>query len=321
MEYRIGMELGAGQLAVGVVDASGRMVSRIASQDHTDCDEDGVLDRMERNLDQALSAGGIGRSGLKGVGVLYPGHVLWPDGVAIITSNLKGFRRFPLKKALKERLGLPVKVDNDANAQALGEFWYGAGRGCRHMVYLTVGAGVGGGIIIDGKLYRGASGSAGEFGHMTVDATASELCACGNRGCLMAMVSGIALQGAVRRVARRLGVEADNLALPEGCADLSELDLGRLAAGCAKDNELCQEVVWEFGTYIGIGLYNIFQILNPERVILGGSLAGLPQHFFDTARSACYDRAGIMMHDVMDIRKGELGEAAGIIGAAALFEA
>jgi glucokinase len=320
MKYRIGIDLGTTTLDVGIADPNGVLVAELRTSDHRGKDDNGVLDCMVALVDRVLAGIGLTRSDVAGVGVTFPGHVRWPQGVSVTSSNFNRFRNFPHRATLAKRLGCPVRVDNDANAQALGEFRYGAGRGSRHMVYLTVSTGVGGGIIINGRLYRGASGSAGEFGHMIVEASGPGRCTCGNRGCLMAMASGIALPAALRRTAASLWAEGHRAVLPDGCVDFDHINGPGLANGFKSDNELCNQVIWEFGTYIGIGLYNVFQILNPQRVVLGGGLLHLPELFFDTARRACYDRAGAMMCETMDIRKGELGSRAGMMGAAMLFK-
>ena len=208
------------------------------------------------------------------------------------------------------------------------------------MVFVTVSSGVGGGIIIDGKLYRGMTGTAGEFGHMIVDATGGQRCSCGNRGCLMGAASGLMLPQVACRVALRLAGSAippvgcrllehlDGPCLVEGCAitpaeclDLEHLDGPRLVERCAAGNKLYHAIVEEFSRYIGIGLYNIFQVLNPRVVVLGGGLMNLPDSFFEGAAATCMQLAGDMMLEPMEIRKGLLGAKAGILGAAALFEA
>jgi glucokinase len=319
--YRVGVDLGGTKLAAGVVDAAGKIVGETITYDHTRLTEEAVLDRIARNVDAALVSASATRRDVKGVGVLFPGHVRWPEGVTLTSSNLPGFKGFPLRARMEELLGLPCLVDNDCNAQALGEYRYGAGIGSEHMVFMTVSTGVGGGIVIDGKLYRGMTGTAGEFGHMIVDATGAQPCTCGNRGCLMGAASGIRIPEVARRMAGRLASSGACADLPSGCADYDGLDGIALSAGCADGNELCRAVVEEFARYIGIGMYNIFQMLNPEVVVLGGGLLNLPEFFFEAAVATCYDLAGSMMYDRMDIRRGLLGGKAGIFGAAALFEA
>lgn len=319
--YRVGVDLGGTKLAVGVVDPEGKVVGEKVSYDHKGLGEEEVLDRVERNLDEALAAMGASRAEVKGLGILFPGHIRWPEGVTLTTSNLPGFKNYPLRARTEERLRLPCLADNDANAQTLGEYRYGAGRGIDPLVFMTVSSGVGGGIVIGGSLYRGFTGTAGEFGHMIVDASSGRRCSCGNRGCLMGQVSGIAIPEAARKAADRLAAEGACADLPGGCADYGELDGAFLASGCAEGNELCRAVVEEFARYVGIGMYNIFQVLNPGAIVLGGGLVNLPDFFFEKARATCYELAGGMMYDRMQIRKGSLGAWAGVLGAAALFEA
>jgi glucokinase len=319
--YRIGVDLGGTKLAAGVVDAEGRIVGETVTYDHKGLAEEEVLDRIERNVDAALDAAGSGRAEVKGVGILFPGHIRWPEGVTLTSSNLPGFGGFPLRERMESRLVLPCLADNDANAQTLGEYRYGAGVGVDPLVFMTVSTGVGGGIVIDGKLYRGFTGTAGEFGHMIVDASGGQNCTCGNHGCLMGAASGIAIPEAARRAASRLAAEGACTDLPGGCDGFSALDGALLAWGCTDENALCRAVVEEFARYIGIGMYNVFQVLNPKGIVLGGGLMNLPDFFFETAVSTCYDLAGSMMYDRMAIRRGLLGERAGILGAASLFEA
>jgi glucokinase len=318
--YRIGVDLGGTKLAVGIVDSGGKIVGETVTYDHKGLTEQKVLDCIDRNIDAALSAAGSSRINVKGIGMLFPGHVHWPEGVTLTSSNLFGFKEFPLRTRMEERFKLPCLVDNDANGQALGESLYGAGKGIDPLVFMTVSTGIGGGIVIDGKLYRGFAGTAGEFGHMIVDASGGQHCTCGNNGCLMAAASGIVIPEVAKRVADRLTAK-EACAVPSGCNDFAGLGGAMLASGCAEGNELCRTVVMEFAQYIGIGMYNIFQVLNPRGIVLGGGLLNLPEFFFEAAVATCYNLSGAMMHDQMVIKRSLLGKKAGILGAAALFEA
>jgi glucokinase len=318
---RVGIDLGGTKLAAGVVDPEGSILGEELSYDHRGAGDDEVMRLIARNVDRALAKAGASRSDVKGAGVLYPGHIRWPEGVTLTSSNLPGLKDFPLRGRAEELLGIPCLADNDANAQALGEFTFGAGAGMDPMVLLTVSTGIGGGIIINGAPYRGFTGTAGEFGHMIIDADSGRRCTCGNRGCLMGIASGLAIAGTAREVAQRLAAAGACADLPSGCAGFPSLDGELLASGCAEGNELCREVVGEFARLVGVGLYNIFQVLNPRCVVLAGGLLNLPEYFFEGAVRTCYELAGPMMYDRMEIRRGSLGARAGVLGAAALFEA
>jgi len=174
--YRIGIDLGGTKLAVGVVDSKGKIQGESVTYDHKNLDEAGVLGCIHRNVDEALFHAGLARTDIKGAGVLFPGHIRWPDGVTLTTSNLRGFKDFPLRERTEAVLGIPCLADNDATAQTLGEFRFGAGVGMDPLVLLTVSTGIGGGIIIGGQPYRGFTGSAGEFGHMIIDASSFRRC-------------------------------------------------------------------------------------------------------------------------------------------------
>lgn len=320
MSLRIGVDLGGTKLAAGVVDPRGQVLGESVSYDHGGAGDEELLAMVVRNVGAALRGADATAGAIAGLGILYPGHIRWPEGRTLTSSNLSGLKDFPLRARLEELLGFPVLADNDANGQTLGEHRYGAGQGSRHMCFMTVSTGVGGGIIIDGKLYRGATGTAGEFGHMIVDATGGQVCACGNHGCLMGAASGLAMPSAARRLARRLGEEGRGGELPSACPDFDDLDGERLSAGFVEGNELCRALVEDFAGYIGIGLYNIFQLFNPELVVLGGGLLNLPDFFFEKAAETCYRLAGPMMYDRMEIKRGTLGRSAGVLGAASLFE-
>jgi glucokinase len=318
--FCIGVDLGGTKLAVGVVDSAGKIAGEAVTYDHKSLEAEEVLALIERNIDAALDAAGSDRAEVRGVGLLFPGHIHWPDGVTLTSSNLIGFKDFPLRERMEARLGLPCLADNDANGQTLGEYLYGAGRGIDPLVFMTISTGIGGGIIIDGKLYRGFSGTAGEFGHMIIDASGTRRCTCGNYGCLMGAASGLAIPEAARRQAGRLAAEGSRADLPSGCDDFAGLDGAMLASGCTEENELCRAVVREFARYIGIGMYNIFQVLNPRGIVLGGGLLNLPGFFFENAVQTCHELAGSMMYDRIEIRRGLLGGKAGVLGAAALFQ-
>jgi len=206
-------------------------------------------------------------------------------------------------------------VDNDANAQAFGEFRHGAGRGYQDQVFMTISTQIGAGVILGGKLYRGMTGTAGEIGHTIVDPASEETCPCGNRGCLIAMASGVALPGAFRR-AFRAGA-ASRLVSPAD-VDSGVIDGPLVARGLAERDAACLHVVADFASWLGIAVYNLFQIFNPEAIVLGGGLIHWGAPLLDGIRRRVKELARGMMYDEMPILPAALASS-GIVGAASLL--
>lgn len=233
------------------------------------------------------------------------------EGKVIIAPNIPGFRNLVLTTPVAERLGIPAYIENDASAAALGEFRFGAGRGTRHLLHATLGTGIGGGIVIDRRLYRGAKGLAGEFGHIILD-PAGPRCNCGSRGCLEAMVSGVAFAERARRI------------LSQGkSAILKELAAGapptavHLAAAAASGDAVCEAEIRHGGHLLGLALGSLVNVLNPDLVTLSGGLLSMGDMFLGPAREAMYSLAYGPAAGTL-IRLSELGDDAGLLGAAAV---
>ena len=178
---------------MGLVHTDGTIYDKLVVYDHKDKDEITIVGQITGLIKQLISRNGLIESDLMGIGMGFPGHVRYKEGRTITTSNLKGFKNFPLRQALSEHFTVPVLLDNDANAQAFCEFKFGAGMGYESMIFLTISTGIGAGIILDKKLYRGMTGTAGEFGHTIINSDNKQYCTCGNEGCLMACACGLAL--------------------------------------------------------------------------------------------------------------------------------
>ena len=316
-ELACGVDLGGTKLAVGLVKLDGILIDKLVVYDHCiNKDEHGTVRVISELIRELLKKNGLKEEQLSGIGVGFPGHIRYPDGITITSSNIKGFRNFPLKKELEGHFKLRVVTDNDANAQACAEFKYGAGAGYNSMIFVTVSSGVGAGIIIDGRLYRGFTGTAGEVGHMIVDPDGEIVCGCGNYGCLMTYTCGAALGKIFKRylvggMTSKLGLDEN---VPAGAIDGQVLKRG-LEIG----DELTRKVVDQCARYLGIGLYNLFQILNPALFVLGGGLMNLGDYFFEQIKKNFYTLADGMMFDEVKISVSKLKEDAGIIGAASLL--
>ena len=308
-----GVDLGGTKLAVVLIDEQGTIRHKRVVYDHaTKTDAEIVLYIIDL-VRQVLSSNGLKETDLYGIGVGFPGHLRYKDGITITTSNLKGLKNFPLRLAIQEHFQVRVLLDNDANAQTYAEFRYGAGRGYESMIFVTVSTGIGGGIVINNRLYRGMTGTAGEFGHMIIDPHSQIQCGCGNYGCLMGCASGLSLPQIAQKFLDQ-GVPT-TLAMKS----IADVDGKMIKAGLDSHDLLCEKVATESARYIGIGLYNIFQVLNPPLIVLGGGLMNLGESFFTTIQETFYVYAKEMLHDPIEIALAQIGDDAGAIGVAALL--
>ncbi len=248
-------------------------------------------------------------AGLKGLGICSAGWVDSERGIVPAAPQLPGWRNVPLTKIMQERTGVRAWLENDANAAALGEHIFGAGKKARHLVYITVSTGIGGGIIADGKLYGGAKGSAGEIGHTIID-PAGPLCGCGNYGCLEALASGTA-------IARR-GEETTASGESPQLAALKQkgepITAESMAAAAMAGDAASKEIFAEAGRFLGIALANLVNLLSPELILIGGGVAREPQLFLPQAEDTM--RTLSLSEPLKHVRLAlaELGDLAGPLG-------
>jgi glucokinase len=311
--YLCGVDLGGTKMSAGIFTPDGTPVASRKVTDHAGADNDGMTDRVAEIVQDLLAETGIRDDQLRAIGVGMAAHTNSYKGIIITSSNFAvPFRNYPMGERLSKRFSAPIIVDNDANAQAYGEFRFGAGRGKEDMVFLTVSTGVGAGIISGGRLLRGRTGIAGEIGHTIVDPNSDIRCTCGNYGCLMALSSGL---GLTERYARhqRAGLES-TLGVHPG----DTVDGHLLRKGYETGDPISTTLVEESADFIGIGVYNIFQVLNPEAVVLGGGLMHLGPKYLARIRAKFLSLVQNMMYEEMEVLPAQLGGDAGLVGAAAL---
>jgi glucokinase len=311
-----GVDIGGTKLSIALVAESGQIIDKCIDCDHVEKSESGLTEQITSNIKKLLHRNNFIESDLKGIGMGCAGHIRFRDGVIITTSNLKGgYKGYPLRDAVQLNFKIPVILDNDANAQAYGEFKFGAGKGYNDMIFLTISTGIGAGIIINERLYRGMTGTAGEFGHAIVEPGSDLVCTCGNRGCLMAVACGMALPHLFRK--KLSEGKVSKLQLPSDF-DYGKVDGKLIKKGLDMDDEISKEIILECGRYAGIGIYNIFQALNPPLIVLGGGLLSWGDFYLDEVRKTFYELARDMMFDPIEIKVSEIGPDAGVIGAASL---
>jgi len=314
----VGVDIGGTNVVVGVVPAGGGEPLALRSQPTNpargaDPVVDDVIRMAAEAMEEALDEHGGDRDRIVGVGIGCPGPLDLERGLVLTTPNL-GWTNYPVRDLISERVGLPATLDNDANCATFGEWWLGAGRGVASLAGVTLGTGIGGGLILDGRLVHGASGTAGEFGHTTIDLTGRR-CACGNYGCLEAYASGPNIAARARE-----GIEAG---YSSAIVDLVEGDLDRITAVTVYDALLrgdpyAQEVMLETAKVLGAGIANIVNMFNPEMVVIVGGVTRAGEHLFGPLRAEVRRRAFAVSVKACRIVPGEL-EAAGVVGAAGVF--
>ncbi len=310
-----GVDIGGTKCSIALVDERGSILDKIYSCAHVDKNEEGRVKMVAEHIKEILRRNNLRESDLPGIGMGCAGHIRFRDGVILTTSNLKGFKNFPLREAVQSHFKIPVILDNDTNAQALGEYRFGAGQGYDDMVFMTLSTGIGAGIIINKKLYRGVTGTAGEFGHTIVEPGSDLTCTCGNRGCLMAVACGMALPHLFEKKLKEGKISKLNL--PPNFI-MSRMSGQVLKQGLDMDDPVSKEVISDCGYYVGIGIYNIFQALNPPIIVLGGGLTNWGEFYLDKIKSTFYELARDMIFDPIEIIVSNIAADAGVIGAAAL---
>jgi glucokinase len=304
----LAMDIGGTKLALGLVSAEGRILQREEIPTRAAEGPERVLARL-MELARSMREQAASSHALRRVGIACAGPLDREAGLILDPPNLPGWTRIALKDRVEQALGLPSVLDNDANAAALGEFRYGAGQGARSLVYLTVSTGIGGGIVLDGRLWHGLGDSAGEIGHMTIDPDGPP-CGCGNQGCLEALASGPAIARRARE-ALRGGRPSRLRDLPEATA----ADVVRLAG---EGDALAAEVWAAAVQALALGVGAAVTILAPERVIIGGGVAQAGDALFVPLRREVRQRVKLVAVESVPILPAALGRDVGILGAAAL---
>ncbi len=304
--FVVGLDLGGTKILSVCLDASLSVVDRDYRETKAEDGPEAVIARMVKSV-LAASEGRV----LRAIGVSAPGPLDIARGIVTEAPNLPGWINIPLQQRIRELLALPAWIENDANAAALAENRLGAGRGSRHMVLIAIGTGVGGGLILDGALYHGASGGAGEVGHMIVD-PGGAVCGCGRSGCLEAVSAGRALDKAALRIA---AAEPDGALARIARDDGEEPDARILDLAAAAGDASSIEALTRAGGFLGAGLTNLTNLLNPDVVVIGGSVR--KSEIYVRSAVEVLDREAFAQHRA-DVRvvQAELGDEAPAIGAA-----
>jgi glucokinase len=309
----LGVDLGGSKILTAVVAPQGEMLSRDETvtpvTNNREAVIQGVLDLVHRALNQAS----IGISEICAIGVGVAGISNPEAGILFTSPNLPALRNVLLRDIMQDKLGKKAFIINDANAAALGEFYFGAARGARNFIYITLSTGIGGGIVIDGKIYNGAIGAAGEVGHMTIDDKGS-ICNCGNRGCWETLASGTAL---AREARRQIEERVRTSILEYAEKDIDKVTAQAVHSAAQQGDSLAKELIARTGYYVGVGLANLINIFNPELIVIGGGLSSIGDMLLKPAFKVAGERAFKEAFQAVRFASAGLGQNSGVLGAAA----
>jgi glucokinase len=334
----VGVDLGGTQVRVAILQGA-TLLSRVNFLTRDYPTPERLVPRTYHAIQEALDKASVGLDQIVGIGIGSPGPLDGNTGIIFDPPNLPEWRNVPLRDIFRDHYKFPVFVENDANVAALGEYMFGAGYGSKNMVYITISTGIGGGVIVDGQLMRGASGAAAELGHITIDRN-GERCLCGNVGCLENIASGTAIARQAHEslledanflnwMSRRHAHDAtvsDQVVLSLNKGDVinkSELkglvDARTVAEAATEGVLLARKIIQDAGEAIGIGLTSIIHVFNPELIILGGGVTQIGNLLMEPALRIVQERAMRVPRETVRIVQAQLGTDVGLIGAGALI--
>ena len=313
MNYYLGIDLGGTDIKIGITDNKGNIHTKQSFPTHAHLDAGTLIKHFGKCVEQVIQNSGIKKKSIKGAGIGSAGLVNPETGQVKYVVNIQTLSDCYLAPEMKKRIGIPVFIDNDANAMTLGEFHFGAAQGYNNVIAMTLGTGIGGGLIFNGQLYRGSTFSAGEIGHITIKPDGI-LCNCGNHGCIERYVGR---EGIVNRfkkyVKQKKRKSSINKFLENG-----KITPRAISKAAKAGDKLSKLVMEETGTYLGIALASYVNILDPEIIVIGGGIANAGDLLLTPAKKEMLKRAYPLPAQNVKIVRAELRNDAGIIGSASI---
>ncbi|MDW7650241.1 MAG: ROK family protein [Bacillota bacterium] len=307
-------DVGGTKIYTVLADADGNIMEHIRLDTRATEGPDVIIGQIAESVREVLSRAGKETGTLTAAGVCAAGFFDWKKRVLVHSPNMPGWNNVPLEDKLSAQLGIPVLAENDANAAALGEACRGAGHGSRDVVFITVSTGIGAGLVLDGRIYRGTSGFAGEAGHMVVKPD-GPLCGCGRYGCLETVASGTAIAKAATRI-----IKSGRRTQMAEMANGEEIKAPQVFAAARSGDKAAQDVLAEAIYYLGIGLVNLINLFNPEVLVIGGGVSQAGDDLFIPLRKIIQENAVPPAAASVTLRPAKLGVEAGVAGMLALLQ-
>lgn len=317
MAKRIGIDVGGTNVKIALVDDNGKIIYSNSVPTYAKMGYEYTVNNIKQAIKDLMKETNTTPSDIEGIGFDFPGQVDCKTGVVKLAPNIPGWVNVPIAQMIEDEFHIPTRIDNDVRCAALGELKFGAGRGCENFICITVGTGIGSGIVINGKVVRGATNAAGELGHIKLQMNGGPICGCGDTGCLEAFASGPAIVAMAQEyITGGKSTKFREMAAVEG----GEITPYMVAKAAEEGDPVAKRIFEIVGEYIGIGLTSVINLLNPERVIIGGGVAESGELLLGPIRKTIKERAMVVAGNAVEIVPAQLGNSAGVIGASMLIE-
>ena len=317
MAKRIGIDVGGTNVKIALVDDNGKIIYSNSVPTYAKMGYEYTVNNIKQAIKDLMKETNTTPSDIEGIGFDFPGQVDCKTGVVKLAPNIPGWVNVPIAQMIEDEFHIPTRIDNDVRCAALGELKFGAGRGCENFICITVGTGIGSGIVINGKVVRGATNAAGELGHIKLQMNGGPICGGGDTGCLEAFASGPAIVAMAQEYIKGgKSTKFREMAAVEG----GEITPYMVAKAAEEGDPVAKRIFEIVGEYIGIGLTSVINLLNPERVIIGGGVAESGELLLGPIRKTIKERAMVVAGNAVEIVPAQLGNSAGVIGASMLIE-
>lgn len=318
MGKRIGIDVGGTNVKIALVDKSGKIIYSNSVPTYAKMGYEYTVNNIKQAIKDLMKETNTTAKDIDGIGFDFPGQVDYKTGVVKLAPNIPGWVNVPIAQMIEEEFHIPTRIDNDVRCAALGEMKFGAGQGCENFVCITVGTGIGSGLVVNGQLVRGASNAAGEIGHIKLQMKDGLICGCGDTGCLEAYASGPSIVAMAQDYIKGgKSTKFREMAAAEG----GEITPYMIAKAAEAGDPVAKRIFAIVGEYIGIGLTSVINLLNPEKVIIGGGVAEAGDLLLDPIRKTIKERAMVVAGSAVEIVPAQLGNSAGVIGASMLIDA
>lgn len=313
MKKRIGIDVGGTNVKLALVDDNGNVLHSDSVPTYAKMGYEYTVNNIIQAIKSLMEKSGCGAGDVEGIGFDFPGQIDYKNGIVRLAPNIPGWVDVPIAKMIEDEFGIKTRIDNDVRCATLGEMKFGAGKGCENFVCITVGTGIGSGLVVNGQIVRGASNAAGELGHIKLQMNDGPICGCGDRGCLEAYASGPSIVAMAQEY-----IKGGKSTRYRELAQDGEITPYLVAKAAQEGDPVAKRIFQIVGSYIGIGLTSVINLLNPEKVIIGGGVADAGDILFDPIKKTIKDRAMAVAGSAVEIVPAQLGNSAGVIGASLL---